>query len=547
MQTCKNCHRSFSIEEEDLKFYEKMEVPEPTMCPRCRQQRRLAFRNEINFFHRKCDKTGRQILSMYAPDSPYAVYDQDEWWKDDWDAMKYGRDFDFNRPFFEQFQELRLAVPRMSLNCIGNENSYYANYALRNKNSYLVTTADYNEDCYYGRFSDRNLRCVDFDFTYDSRFCYQTINAHKSQSCFYSQKLDSCSDNYFCYDMRNCHNCIFSANQRNQSYLIFNKKVSAEEFNRFKEELKLSTWSGVQAAWQQAREFWEKQPRKFLETVQCEDSIGDYLKNCKNAQFCFDSYNLHDVKYASHLFDVKNAYDWDFVAAGSELCYEMVSCAYKLFNCRFTMNSWDFNVNLTYCDLCLGNEDLFGCVGLRKKKFCILNKQYKKEEYAALVARIIDHMKKTGQFGEFLPMSMSPFAYNDSVAFEYYPLTKEQTLAAGLKWRDPDTKEYAPQTYQTPDSIKDAPDAILQETLACVQCGKNFKITEQELRYYREFKIPIPRDCWVCRHWQRRALKNPRVIHQRTCAKCVAKILTTYAETRPEPVYCEKCYLEFVA
>ncbi len=167
MKTCSNCQRQFFSDNQDLKFYEKMEVPEPTKCPPCRQRQRLSFRNEYNFHRRKSDFSGKEILTVYAPESPYPVFDQDEWWSDQWDPLKYGRDFDFFRPFFEQFQELRLLVPRISLNAIGNENSYYTNYSLKNKNSYLVTTADYNEDCYYGRFSDRNFRCMDFDFTYN--------------------------------------------------------------------------------------------------------------------------------------------------------------------------------------------------------------------------------------------------------------------------------------------------------------------------------------------------------------------------------------------
>lgn len=547
MPICKSCGRQFSFEDADRKFYEKMEVPEPTLCPPCRQKRRLAFRNEYNFHRRKSDFSGKEILSMYAPDAPYQIYDQDEWWSDNWDPLKYGREFDFGRPFFEQFQELRLVVPRMSLNVIANENSYYTNYALQNKNSYLVTTADENEDCYYGRFSDRNFRCVDFDFTYDSKFCYETINVHRSQMNFFSQKLDGCSDNYFCYDMRNCHNCIFSANLRNQSYMIFNKKVSKQEFDRFKNELRLSSRSGISAAWEKAQEFFKTQPRKYLETIQCEDCLGDYLKTSKNAKFCFDSYDLFDVKYASHLFKAKSVMDWDFVAAGSELCYEMVSSAYKLFNCRFTMNSWDFNVNLTYCDLCLGNENLFGCVGFRKQKYCLLNKQYKKEEYENLISRVIEHMKKTGEWGEFLPAKYSPFPYNESVAYEYYPLTKDQAKKEGLWWRDPDEREHQKQTVTVADDIKEVPDSIVNEVLACENCRKNFKITPQELRFYREMNLPVPVKCWLCRHKIRMARRNPRRIHERKCAKCQADIQTTYAPERPEPIYCEKCYLEYVA
>ncbi len=98
--------------DKDREFYEKISptfagqkyiIPSPALCPEERQRRRLAFRNERKLYHRKCDKTGNQIISMYSPDKPYTVYDQKVWWGDDWSAMDYGLNFDFDKPFFGQF------------------------------------------------------------------------------------------------------------------------------------------------------------------------------------------------------------------------------------------------------------------------------------------------------------------------------------------------------------------------------------------------------------------------------------------------------------
>lgn len=60
-----------------------------------------------------------------------------------------------------------------------------------------------------------------------------------------------------------------------------------------------------------------------------------------------------------------------------------------------------FSVHLSdayYCDSCHNSEYLFGCIGLKRSKYCVLNKQYSKEEYEALVPRIIEHMKKAGEW-----------------------------------------------------------------------------------------------------------------------------------------------------
>jgi len=65
-KTCKKCSTHFEITSSDLEFYKKIspkfdgkvfEIPTPTLCPECRQQRRLSFRNERNLYKRDCDAT----------------------------------------------------------------------------------------------------------------------------------------------------------------------------------------------------------------------------------------------------------------------------------------------------------------------------------------------------------------------------------------------------------------------------------------------------------------------------------------------------------
>lgn len=542
---CVSCQRPFAIEDEDVKFYEKLQVPSPTNCWNCRQARRLAVRNDISLYQRKCDATGKDIISMYAPDSKYTVYDQAYWWSDAWDALEYARDYDPNRKFFDQFDELKKAVPRNALISIASENSYFANYAFRNKNCYLIHTADENEDCFYLRPADRNYNCCDCAYTYDSTQCYECTDCYGCTRCRYSQKIHNSSELLFCYNVRSCHDCIFSANLTNKQYYIFNKRYSQEEYEKFKNELYLNSHTGLREAQKKYQEFLETQPRKHLETLKCEDSIGDYLKNCKNAKYCFDCYDLHDVKYGCNIFKVKDSYDWNFIGNG-EFCYEMSSSAHQLFNCRFCSNCWDGNKNITYCDFCLGCENCFACEGLRKSKYCILNKQYEKEEYEKLTAQITKKMEQDGEWGEFPPISISPFGYNETVAQEYFPLTKEQALEKGYKWKDENKKDYQPQSFKTPDNIKDAPDSIIDEILACETCGKNFKIIEQELKYYREFGVPIPRKCFNCRHATRQALRNKRIIYQKKCDKCGENVQTSYNPKTGAPIYCEKCYLKTI-
>lgn len=121
---CKKCNIPFPITEKDKEFYAKVSptfhgkkyiIPPPTLCPDCRAQRRLSFRNERKLYKRKCDATGKDIISVYSPASPFTVYEQDYWWSDVWDPMDYGREFDFTRGAFEQFGELMGKVPKVNI------------------------------------------------------------------------------------------------------------------------------------------------------------------------------------------------------------------------------------------------------------------------------------------------------------------------------------------------------------------------------------------------------------------------------------------------
>ena len=556
--TCKNCKNQFPIAAEDLKFYKmisptiggkKFEMPAPVLCFACRHQHRLAFRNEMNLYHRKCDKSGKQIISMYSPDKPYKIYDQHIWWSDEWDPMGYGRDFDFSRSFFEQYKELQLQVPRMSLNNIKAENSDYCNLAMGDRNCYLVFTADEDENCAYLRFADRNYRCFDCDYTYDSIDCYECMDIEKCNGCSYCHKCINSSGLTFCYNMIGCHDCIGCANLRNARYYIFNESCrSREDYERKKADLKLNTYSGFLAFKKKYQEFLQKQPRKYLDIVNCENSLGDNLRDSKNAYQCYNGFGLEDCKYMINCWKAKDCYDWDFVAGtGSVQCHEMASSAYNMVNCHFCSGCWENDSDLYYCELCLNSQNLFGCIALRHKKYCILNKQYTREEYEVLVPKIIGHMVKTGEWGEFFPIDISTYTYNETVAYEYFPYSKEEVLKQGRKWIDDvNEKTHSGPNYVIPENIQDVDDEICKQILICSETSKPYKIILQELSFCKLRGLPVPRIAPRQRHINRMHLRNPWALWERKCTKCSVDIMTTYDPKRPEPVYCEKCYLEEV-
>lgn len=115
--------------------------------------------------------------------------------------MDYGRNFDFNKTFTEQFGELMKVVPRFSLQNGNNRaNSDYANGGDYETNCYMVFNACYLEDCMYCTKTYRSKDCVDCYSCYDSELCFQCNDVNNSHKCFYSINLKDCNNCISCVD-----------------------------------------------------------------------------------------------------------------------------------------------------------------------------------------------------------------------------------------------------------------------------------------------------------------------------------------------------------
>lgn len=337
-----------------------------------------------------------------------------------------------------------------------------------------------------------------------------------------------------------------------------NKPVSKEEFEQKIKEY-MGSQENVQKALEILKDLRKKRIYKYAMVINSENSSGDFLTNCKNCQDCYDVNDSEDCRYITVGVNVKDIMDCSNMYLKPELNYQVLGTigTYNVLFSLYVFRSQD----VMYSQFCNNSKNIFGCSGLIKKQYCIFNKQYTKEQYEELVPRIIEHMQKTGEWGKYFPIKYSPFGYNETVAQEYLPLTKDQALVKGYHWQDPDNREYKPQTYQIPSHIADVKDEIVNEVLACQNilesvspagqgtrkiCGRNYKIIPQELRRLRTMNLPIPLKCPDCRHMERMKLRNPRKLWERTCSKCSTPIQSTFAANRSEAVYCEKCYLEAV-
>jgi len=576
-RSCQNCQQSFEIMDEDLKFYKeispifnnkKYEIPPPTFCPDCRQQRRLAFRNEYKLYKRKCDATGEEILSVFSPEKPFKVYKNNYWYSDKWNPLDYEQEYDFNKAFFEQFQELMRKVPQLALSTINLQNCDFTNQCGFCKNCYLIFEADGDDSCYYSNYICDSKSSMDITHGLKCELCYQCVDCKQSYNLKYSQNCQTCTDSFFLKNCIGCKNCFGSVNLRNKEYYFFNKKLSKEEYLEKIKSLELHKYSNIQETYQKFLNFAKKFPNKATQGVQNEDSQGDYIFNTQRCHYCFDVHNAQDCKYIFYARNLKKVYDMTVFGAkeGVEFCYENHEIGGGIKNIYFSDQIWGGTYNIFYSKLCMQNShDLFGCVGLQHKEYCILNKQYTKEEYEKLVPKIIKKMIENREYGEFFPISLSPFAYNETIAQYYFPTTKEEILKKNLQWKDnidtiPQAEKVIPANL-LPDSISEIPRteevgqaddilnwAILPVDMPCqgISTNRPFKIIKPELDFYRQMNLPIPHLHPEERHLQRMSLRNPRKFWDRKCDKCGKEIQTTYSPDRKEIIYCEECYLETI-
>ncbi len=107
---CKECGEEFEIMAEDIEFYKKLQVPPPTLCPRCRLQRRLGQRISFLpiFYKKSCSAPGHteKIIAYYSEKNPVKVYDDKYYLSDNWEATEFGVNFDVENNFFYNLKNL---------------------------------------------------------------------------------------------------------------------------------------------------------------------------------------------------------------------------------------------------------------------------------------------------------------------------------------------------------------------------------------------------------------------------------------------------------
>ncbi|MDD5770355.1 MAG: hypothetical protein PHE25_05285 [Candidatus Gracilibacteria bacterium] len=429
-------------------------------------------------------------------------------------ASKYNRDslkslnYDFDITFFENFRKLIHTVDlRALVDYSGNENSEFADCIFGGKNVYLSTVVGINsENILYSAFSYVSIKNV-FNsvlVTDNSENIYWSTMITNSFNIFYSKNISNSSNIWFSTNLIGCSNCIGCNLLENKSYCIGNKEYSKENFEKYKKEI-----------------LKEK---------------NDFLKNYKLSNHDFTNYGSVNVKGKGLFFcdNVENGYFFKRLKNGRNVligtggsgvenyydCIDVGSEAYDFYGVTSAGNGnnlymssevgWDsyiyYSLDLESCSFCLG------CIGLKNKSFCILNKQYSKEEWYELANKIFSQMEADGILGDFFPGELNPFYFNDTMAYLIDDsFTKDEVISDGYMWRDEKIKVDIPENAEivetknlssfqgfdsngnwqiNPEIMK----KVIQD-----ENGNIYKIVPMEYEFLMKHGLPLPEIHWLDR------------------------------------------------
>jgi hypothetical protein len=564
-RTCPASAESFEISEADVALYARLgptyqgkqySIPLPTHSPRERARRRFALRNERHFYRGVSCISGKALISIYSPDKPFKVCSRDEALQID--NTSVGREFDFSRSFFSQCKELYDSTTKSAVVQSGEMlNSEYTHFTGWAKDCYMVFDAGQGQNMLYGVFMGYSKDVMDAFYLANCELCYECVKVDRCYNLHFGLRCQDCNFSAFLENCIGCSHCIGCCNLRNKEYYVFNEPVGKSGFEQAWNTLFNGSWAAF-LDWRHKFELFSRSlPKRAVSHINCQHSTGDDLGNCENVR---ESFNVEQARNSAYLndcyFGVEDCADISSWGESMSRSYELSGCGgltgkSGMEGCAFSSYIYYGGYNVLYSINCIEKcQDLLGCFDLRKKQYCILNKQYSKDEYDALAAKIVEHMQHTGEWGEFFPLSFSSFGYNESIAAEYFPLTKEQALSRGAHWSDyqapiPSPKDSVP-PQTLPDNIQDVDDSYLQRAIGPTSSGRYFRMTRYELEFYRTHRLPLPREDFYARHLARAKRLNPRLLTQRTCAKTGVPIVSTYPSGSADIVYSVDAFRAYV-
>lgn len=511
----------------------------PNTEPHTRLQQARAHIGGIELFSRT-DIHGKQIISMYDPESPALLLDPKEFYSDTFDALKFGRPLDPFQPFFEQWDIFSRSVPRPAIiNDPDSENCHWCLYDIAFKNSYATYGGVTCDEVLYADMCIRNSHSVDVAGLVESEWSYESTQLFACSQAYWSEYCTNSLNITFCFGVSNCTDCFGCVNIKNKKYCFLNEQLSEEEYKKRIHEIDLSD-SEVVTYWKEkTNQIWQQGYYMAGGNIRSEDVSGDDLVNCKEVSgiSVFQGqrvYNAFDASYITDSCDISTS-------SNLERCVNSISCTdgYENKMCI----SCHGCIDIEYSELCISCEHCFGCIGLKRKQFCIFNVQYSEEEYWKQLKIIKKEMLQRGESGKFFPYSSSLLAYNTSHAEPFFPLSKEEACSLGARWYNfPTNTSLALVIESLPTKLADVHPEVLNQQFLCPESGRPYRIVKPELEFHKKMNLALPRQHPSIRRKKRYKKLLELRLYPQNCQKCTCLIVTRLPASKSTQFLCPECY-----
>ena len=415
--------------------------------------------------------------------------------------------------FFQTYIELFKHIDLPSLLEAETENANYADNVRYAKNVYLsfAVVLDCDNVLYSVHIKEKCENVFNSLMIWDwSKNVYQSKSILKSYNILYSEYIYNSNNIRFSSNLIWCSECILCNELINKNYCIKNIQLSKEEY--FNQKIEILN---------QKDSFSIFLKKKIWKPINSEWISNSWF--VVNSSQITNSYNVYNVKNGNNLYDVwstwwnENIYDsiiaWS--PHGNNFYASLYSWPWEHIYCSEAVAWWQNNYYsyfLLDCSFC------FGCIGLKNKSYCILNKQYTKEERYEKVDEIFSQMDADGTLGEFFPATMNPFYFNDTAAYLIDPsFTKEEVTAKWYLWRDEPIKVDIPAWVQTVkiseldqyegyrDNQRHIDPEIMKKVIIDEQWNA-YRIIPMEYEFLMKHGLPLPR-----KHWLDRMKENFRI------------------------------------
>lgn len=290
--------------------------------------------------------------------------------------------------FFTELQKLIFAQPNLPSSVMNTENCDFCSEVYNSKNlSYCFDTYS-TTDSFYMFDSFMCADSGDCDYAVESELCYESVDPFKCFNCNFTEYCANSRDLDYCVRCFNSNDMFGCVNLSNKSFCIFNRQLTENEYREKIVEFKKMPPEKVLTI---VEELKKKFPlTQTIEAYNDNTYYGNYIHYDKNCYLCFDAAHDENCSYLYDSFYCTNSLDLTYTGH-NELTYQALDSS-NLFNCNFAIHSTNCQ-DSSYLFRCFNVKNSLGCISLKNKEYCILNRQFTKEQYEQISGQILQELR----------------------------------------------------------------------------------------------------------------------------------------------------------